>query len=183
MTARDPFEATTAAAVASLDLSALPEDDDQPVDIVSVDGYTFDQIVEYIANAYRRSTESIISLRYPADFAWDLAARLNERLIELDIPQVRRFEYDYHSGIAYIDIMPESPLHHLFQFGASNYAEITLARFVTTIRNTTIRQRITKYILNFGTSRIAKEGKILKQGDFAFGSCLNKIPCLVGEIS
>ena len=37
MAARDPFETAVAAAVALLDLFALPDDDDQPVDIVSVD--------------------------------------------------------------------------------------------------------------------------------------------------
>ncbi|EAQ89508.1 hypothetical protein CHGG_06127 [Chaetomium globosum CBS 148.51] len=42
------------------------------IDIVSVDGYTFDQIVAYIVDARRSGTESIISLRYPADPAWDL---------------------------------------------------------------------------------------------------------------
>jgi hypothetical protein len=38
MAACDPFETAVAAAVASLDLFALPDDNDQPVDIVSVDG-------------------------------------------------------------------------------------------------------------------------------------------------
>lgn len=183
MAARNTSSATTAAAVASLDLSALPEDDDQSVDMVSVDGYTFDQIVEHIVDAYRRGTESIISLRCPADLAWGLSARLDEELIELDQRPIRRFEYDFHSGIAYIDIMPETSLHYRIQTGTRNYAEITLARFVTTIPDPAIRQWITQEILDFGTCSIAEEGKILKQGDFAFGSVKNNLPCLVGEVS
>ncbi|GAB1312067.1 hypothetical protein MFIFM68171_02277 [Madurella fahalii] len=187
--ARDPSEVTMGAAMASLDLSALPtspeseSEHEHCIDIVSVDGYTFDQIVEYIVDAHRCGTESIISLRCPADFAWDLSARLNEKLIELDELEIRRFEYDYQSGIAYIDIMVETSLHSQFLVGAHCYIEISFARFTATIQDATIRRRITQDIRNFSTSHIAKKDEILKQGDFAFGPAMNKLPCLVGEVS
>lgn len=82
------------AAIASQNLNALPTfpEHEHRVDIVSVDGHTFNQIVEYIVDAHRRGTESIISLRYPADSAWDLGVRLDEKLVDLEQLKIRRFE-------------------------------------------------------------------------------------------
>jgi hypothetical protein len=47
-------------------------------------------------------------LRYPADLTWDLSARLNEKLVDLDELKIHQFEFDYQSGIAYIDIAVET---------------------------------------------------------------------------
>ncbi|KAK3363163.1 hypothetical protein B0T25DRAFT_491617 [Lasiosphaeria hispida] len=148
------------------------------IDIVSVDGYSFDQIVQHIVNARRDGTESIISLHCPADAAWDLGVRIDEKLVELDQIKIHRFEYDYQSGIAYIDIMPETNLHFQMLAGTHNHTEISLARFIAMIPDAALRQRIVGEILDFGTADIAKEGKILKQGDFAFGTIKNKLPSL-----
>ncbi|KAH6628189.1 hypothetical protein F5144DRAFT_492561 [Chaetomium tenue] len=147
-------------------------------DIVSMDGYTFDQIVAYIVDARRRGTESVISLPYPADPAWDLGERLDEKLVDLDELKIRRFEYDYQSGIAYIDIRPETSLHSEFLYRAQQYFLSSLARYTVTIQDAALRQRIIKHIRNLGTSRIAVEGTILKQADFAFGFAMNPLPCL-----
>jgi hypothetical protein len=183
MAARDPSETAATAAMASLDLSAAPEDDDQAIDIVSVNGYTFDQIIQHIIDAYRCGTESIISLHCPPEVAWDLSARLNEKLIALDQTKIQRFEYDYQSSIAYIDIMSETSLHFQFLSGTHGYTKVSLARFLTTIPDAALRQQIAQEILDFGTARIEKEDEILKQGDFAFGTVTNKLPSLVGEVS
>jgi len=184
MAARGPSETTAAAAagMASLDLSAR-FDDDQSVDIVSVDGCTFDQIVEFIVDARRNGTGLILSLRCSADLALGLGARLDGKLTELDQPHIRRFEYDYHSSIAYIDITMETQLHYLCQKGIEGGIEIGLGRFVVAIPDAAVRNYITKTILNFGTSQIAKEGKILKQADIALGALHNKLPSFVCEIS
>jgi len=204
MAARRPSETTAAAAagMASLPLSS-PFDDDQSVDIVSVDGYTLDQMVEFIIDAHRNRTESILSLRCSVDFALRLRATLDGKLEELDQPQIRRWEYDYHSGIAYIDITMETKLHYLCQNGIERDIEIDLGRFVVaipdatipdatipdatipgaTIPDATIRDYIMKAILNVGTSPIEKEGKILKQADIALGSLHNKLPSFVCDVS
>jgi len=178
MAARGSPEAATDTTMASLE-----SESESCIDIVSVDGYSFDQIIQHIVNAYRDGTESIISLHCPADGAWDLGARINEKLVELDQIKIQRFEYDYQSGIAYIDIMPESSLHFQMLVGTHNHTEISLARFIATIPDAALRQRIVREILDFGTARIEKEGKILKQGDFTFGTIKNKLPSLVGEVS
>jgi len=177
MAARDPSQ--DGATVALSD----EFDPDQPVNIVSVDGYSFDQIVEHIVDARRYGTESILSLRCPADVAWDLGERLDKKLEELDQLQMHRFEYDYQSGIAYIDIMPETQFHYQFQVGSKFYAEVTLARFLATIPDPAVRQHITQSILDFGTSSVAEQDAILKQGDFGFGTVQDKIPRLVGEVA
>jgi len=184
MAARNPSEtmAATAAGMASLDLSAR-FDDDQSVDIISVDGCTFDQIVEFIVDAHRNGTESILSLRCSADLALGLGERLDGKLTELDQPHIRRFEYDYHSGIAYIDIMGETQLHYQCQKGIEWAIELSFGRFVAAIPDAAVRDYIIKTILNFGTSQIAKEGKILKQADIALGDIYNKLPSFACEIS
>ena len=176
MAARDHGEATMAAAAPSFE-------SEHDSNIVAVDGDSFDQLVGYIADAHRHGTESIISWRCPADVAWDLSTRLNEALIALNEPTIQRFEYDYQSGIAYIDIMPETNLHYQFLVRARNYIEVCLARFAATIPNADIRDYIADMLLDFGTARIAEEGELLKQADFAFGSAMNRLPCLVGEVS
>jgi hypothetical protein len=184
MAARRPYETTAAAAagMASLSLSAQ-FDDDQSVDIVSVDGYTSDQILEFIVDAHRNGTESILSLRCSVDLALRLCATLDGKLEELDQPQIRRLEYDYHSGIAYIDIMMETKLHYLCQEGFENDIEIGLGRFVVAIPDATIHDYIMKTILNLGTSPIEKEGKIRKQPDISLGSLHDELPSFACEVS
>ncbi|KAK5651233.1 hypothetical protein OQA88_12697 [Cercophora sp. LCS_1] len=164
-------------------MASLESKSESYIDIVSVDGYSFDQIIQHIVDAHRDGTESIISLHYPADAVRDLGARINEKLVELDQIKIQRFEYDYQSGIAYIDIMAETSLHHQMLARARNHAEICLARFVAKIHDAALRQYIIDRILDFGTTDIDKEEKILKQADFAFGSVINKLPSLVGEVS
>ena len=80
--------------------------------------------------------------------------------------KIRRFEYDYQSGIAYIDIMPETKLHAEFLDGAQFYVLSGFIRFAVTIQDAAIRQRILTNNRNFGSSDIAEKGTILKQGDF-----------------
>jgi len=162
---------------------ASESESDSCIDIVSVDGYSIDEIVQHIVDAHRNGTESILSLRWPADAPWDLYTRINEKLVELNQIEIRRFEYDYKSDIAYIDIMKETSFHFQMLVGTHNYAEISLASFVATIPDDALRQRIVREILDFGTASIEKEAKILKQGGFAFGSVKNKLPSLVGEAS
>ena len=178
MAARGSSEAAADTAMASLE-----SESESCIDIVSVDGYSFDQIVQHIVNAHRDGTESIISLHCPADAALDLATRVDEKLVELDQNKIQRFEYDYQSGIAYLDIMPKTSLHFQMRVGTHNYTEISLARFLAKMPDAALRKRITGEILNFGTADIKKEEKILKQGDFAFGTTKNKLPSLVGEVS
>jgi hypothetical protein len=178
MDARGSSEAAADTAMASLE-----SEFESCIDIVSVDGYSVDQIVQHIVNAHRDGTESIISLHWPADAAWDLGVRIDEKLVKLDQIKIQRFEYDYQSGIAYIDIMPETSLHFQMLVGTHNHIEISLARFIGTISDAALRQRIVREILDFGTASIYKEQKILKQGDFAFGTFKNKFPSLVGEVS
>ncbi|KAH6612912.1 hypothetical protein B0J18DRAFT_470263 [Chaetomium sp. MPI-SDFR-AT-0129] len=148
------------------------------INIISVDGYSIDEIVQHIVDARRDRTESILSLHWPADAPGDLCGRIDKKLVKLDQIKIRRFEYDYQSGIAYIDIMTETSLHFQMLVGTSNYAELSLARFVATIPDDALRQRIVGEILNFGTASIEKKAKILKQGDFAFSSVKNKLPSL-----
>jgi len=164
-------------------MASLESESESCIDIVSVDGFSFDQIIQHIVDAHRDSTESIISLHCLADAARDLCARINEKLVELDQIKIHRFEYDYESGIAYIDIMVETSLHFQTLVGTRNYSEIEFARFIATIPDPAHRQRIVREILDFGTTSIEKEDKILKQGDFSFGSIKNKLPSLVGEVS
>lgn len=174
-----------AARATSSNTMALPKSvsDESCIDIVSVDGSSFDEIIQHIIDAHRDRTESIISLHYPANAAYDLGVRIDKKLVELDQIKIQRFEYDYQSGIVYIDIMPETSLHAQMLVGTHNYAEIGLARFIAAVPDATFRQRIVGEILDFGTADIAKEWKLLKQGDFAFGSKRNKLPSLVGEVS
>ncbi|KAK0655489.1 hypothetical protein B0T16DRAFT_304411, partial [Cercophora newfieldiana] len=136
-------------------------------DIVSVDGYSIDEIVQHIVDAHRNGTESILSLRWSADAPWDLCARIDEKLLELDQIPIRRFEYDYQSGIAYIDIMVETMFHAKMLGGAHAYLQFSLARFLAKLPGDALRQRITREILDFGTADIHKEAKMLKQADFA----------------
>jgi len=151
------------------------------MEIVSIDDSMVDQVVQRIVDASHGRTEPILSVRCPPKVAWDLSARLNKALIARDEPTIHRFEYDYQSGIAHIETV-ESILHFRVQNGLYQYIEVSLRRFVVTVQNAVIRQRI-KGILNFGTSRISKEDRFLKQGGLAFGPILNKLPCLVGEVS
>lgn len=127
MAARSPSEAATSTA---LSVAAVSEDDDPSTGIVSMDDYTFDQIVEHIVDAYHGRTESksILSWRCPPDVAWDLSTRLNEALIVRDEPAIHRLKYDGPSGITYIDIMPESNMRSQFLSRARNHMEICLSR-------------------------------------------------------
>jgi hypothetical protein len=171
--------ASSPVTMASLASESEPE---SCIDIVSVDGYSIDEIVQHIVAAHRDRTGSILSLRWPADAPLDLCARIDEKLVELDQIKIRRFEYDYQSGIAYIDIMLETHLNSQIRMGTSEYAEISLGRFVAKIPDDALRQRIVREFLNLGTAIIEKEAKILKQGEFTFGSVMNKLPSLVGEV-
>ncbi|KAK0612020.1 hypothetical protein B0T14DRAFT_571861 [Immersiella caudata] len=164
MAARRSPETTAAAAagMASLPLSAR-FDDDQSVDIVFVDSFTLNQILEFIVDAHRNGTESILSLRCSVDL-------------------IRRSEYDYHSGTAYIDITVETKLHYLCQNGTEGDIETGLGRFVVAIPDATIRDYIMKTILKVGTSPIEKEGKILKQADISLGSLHDKLLSFVCEV-
>ena len=149
----------------------------------SLDGYKFSDIIQHIVDARHEGTESLISLRYPASKAYDLAVRLDRKLARLDQIKIRRCEYDFDAGILYLDIMPESTLHYAVQESVKIDLRESVATLIPTIDDATIRDRMSK-VLEMGHVDIRRRGKIWKQGDVAFretGS--GRLSSLVGEIS
>ncbi|KAK3363735.1 hypothetical protein B0T25DRAFT_470020, partial [Lasiosphaeria hispida] len=156
---------------------------DEHIDPVSLDGYNFNAIIQYIVNARREGTESLISLHYPASKAYDLAVRLERKLTQLDQDKIRRCEYDFESGILYLDIMPVRPLHYVVQEGVKVDLRGSLAALIPAIDDAKLRHRVSQ-VLEMGEVDIRRQGKIWKQGDISFcepGS--GRLSSVVGEIS
>lgn len=109
---------------------------------VSLDGYSFNRLIEYIVSARRQGTESLISICYPASKAYDLAERLECKLVRLGQSKIRRCEYDFDTGILYLDIMPERPIHYVTQEDFKDSLKSGITAFIPTIEDATIRRRM-----------------------------------------
>ncbi|KAK4155045.1 hypothetical protein C8A00DRAFT_42278 [Chaetomidium leptoderma] len=140
---------------------------------VSLDGYTFDKIIDYIVDAHHHRNESILSFSWPANQVHDLSERLDNRLAELDQLKIRRFEYNYISGTVYLDIMDETTFHYQVQAGLRDYLRYSLAELLVATDDTQISQLI-RSIWERGTADIKYENKLCKQADVSFGQAEEK---------
>lgn len=147
-----------------------------------LDNPTFDQILQFIVDARRRNADSIITFHRPAELVRDLDLRLANRMRELDLVKIRRFEYDYESEVVYIDIKLETSLHAIIAQDSGTLAVTGISNLIPTINDAAIRLRL-KGVINRSTSRINVHGKILKQPDWALGCVTDKLPSLVCEVS
>jgi hypothetical protein len=148
-----------------------------------LDGYKFNDIIRHIINARREGTESIISIRHPASDAYDFAERLEDKLIQRDQIKIRRCEYNFDTGILYLDIRGEGPLHALVVDGIKINMREGVTGLIPTIHDATIRDRMSK-VLQLGHVDIMRSGIIWKQADVSFydmGS--GRLSSVVGEIS
>jgi hypothetical protein len=147
---------------------------------------TIDEIINHIAGARNNASGfqwgivPILSFHWPASQLHEFD-QLDARLVEIDQPKLRRFEYDYVTGIVYIDIMPESPLHARFKAAICEDLRVSLAELFAVTSNATIRQLI-ESIGEHGTASIKLEGKLHKQADISFAQAGN-LPLFVAEIS
>jgi hypothetical protein len=147
---------------------------------------TFNEIIDQIANARNNASGSqwdivpILSFDWPASELHELD-QLDARLVEIDQPKVRRFEYDYVSRKVYIDIMPESPLHAEFQAAICEDLRVSLGELFAVTNDAAIR-RLIKSFKDRGTASIKIEGKLDKQADISFAQAGN-LPLFVAEIS
>ncbi|KAJ4288231.1 hypothetical protein N0V88_007420 [Collariella sp. IMI 366227] len=76
-----------------------------------------DEILDFIVSSRQSGTESTICFHWHASQVDDLVEELDARLIELDQPKIRRFEYNYKYKKVYLDIMGESLVHYKVQSG------------------------------------------------------------------
>lgn len=111
----------------------------------------------------------------------DLSEELDARLIELDQPKIRRFEYDYESKTVYLDIMGESLLHYKVQSGLRDYVKNYIAKLLATANDPIIRDSL-RSVHESGTANIKSDGRLLKQADISFGQA-GTLPSLVCEVS
>ncbi|KAK4033874.1 hypothetical protein C8A01DRAFT_49609 [Parachaetomium inaequale] len=131
---------------------------------ILLDCRTLDEIAKYIVDARRQANEAILSFPWPASEALDLAQRLDDRLVELGQRKVRRFEYDYKSGLVYLDIKGESEFHYQVQAGLRDYLKDGVAELLGTTQDATLRQRI-RFFMERGPFLIKYEDKLCKQAD------------------
>jgi hypothetical protein len=148
---------------------------------VLLDCRTLDEIANYIVDAHHQANEAILSFPWPASEAPNLAQRLDDRLVGLGQPKVRRFEYDYKSGLVYLDIMGESEFHYQVQAGLRDYLKNGVAELLCTTEDATLCQQIQSF-KERGTFSIEYEGKLCKQADVSFGYA-GTLPSLVCEVS
>jgi hypothetical protein len=111
----------------------------------------------------------------------DLSEELDARLIQLDQPKIRRFEYDYESETVYLDIMGESVLHYKVQIGLRDHIKNHIAKLLATANDPTIRDAL-RSVDEPGTANIKSDGKMFKQADVSFGQA-GTLPSLVCEVS
>jgi hypothetical protein len=111
----------------------------------------------------------------------DLSEKLDARLIQLDQPKIRRFEYDYESETVYLDIMGESVLHYKVQIGLRDHIKNHIAKLLATANDPTIRDAL-RSVDEPGTANIKSDGKMFKQADVSFGQA-GTLPSLVCEVS
>ncbi len=148
---------------------------------VFLDCHTLDEITNCIVDARHQANEAILVFRWPASEAHGLAQRLDDRLAELGQPKARRFEYDYKSGLVYLDIMGESEFHYQVQAGLRDYLKDGIAEFLGATEDPTLRQRFRSF-RERGTFLIKYENKLCKQPDVSFGHA-GTLPSLVCEVS
>lgn len=148
---------------------------------VLLDVSTIEEIIESIVNARQDASESVLSFHWQPSQVDDLSEQLDARLVELDEPKIRRFEYDYESETAYLDIMKESPFHYQVQAGLRDYLKDCLAKLLVATDDTEIRQLI-RSAKEQGTASIEYENKLCKQADVSFGQA-GTLPSLVCEVS
>ncbi|KAK3896504.1 hypothetical protein C8A05DRAFT_48452 [Staphylotrichum tortipilum] len=125
--------------------------------------------------------ESILSFHWQASEVDELSEQLDARLVELDEPNIRRFEYDYESETVYLDIMGESTLHYQVQRRLRNYINSRIAQLLAMTNDARIRDLL-RSIEELGTADIKYESKICKQPDASFGQA-GTLPSLVCEVS
>ena len=148
-----------------------------------IDCRTLDEIVNHIVDARRQAEteKAILSLSWPAGEARHLARRLDDRLCKLDHPKVRRFEYDYKSGLVHLDFMGASEFHYQVQAGLRDYLKNGIAESLGATEDATLRERI-RSLRERGTFLIEYEDKLCKQADVSFGHA-GTLPSLVCEVS
>ncbi|KAK4098442.1 hypothetical protein N658DRAFT_518049 [Parathielavia hyrcaniae] len=163
----------------ALPASPTSSENERHAELVWLDVSTIDEILNFIVSSRQIGTESIIGFHWQASQMDDLSGQLDARLLELDQPSIRRFEYDYESETVYLDIMKESPFHYQVQAGLRDHLKDCLAKLLVTTDNTEIRQLI-QSAKEQGTASIEYEDKLCKQADVSFGQA-GTLPSLVCE--
>jgi hypothetical protein len=158
-------------------------DADRPVQ-VPLDGYTLDEIVEYIVDAYRHGTESILSFHWQSSQVDGLLEQLNAGLFDANQREIRRFEYDHKSETAYLDITHDFGFRREVEIGL----RIFLAKLVddlaipVTLATPDVHCLITSITYSQRRFLVKYEDKICKQADLSFGQA-GAFPSLVYEVS
>ncbi|KAK4151054.1 hypothetical protein C8A00DRAFT_45679 [Chaetomidium leptoderma] len=164
------------------DLPGSPGDDEHHFELVSLDVSTIEEIIDHIVSARQRDSshsESMTVFHWQASQAYDLSNRLDARLVELDEPKIRRFQYNYESETVYLDIRGESEFQYRVQAGLRDYINNQLAELLATTDDPPIRQLI-RSINESGTFLEKYDGKLCKQADVSFG-LVGPLPSLVCE--
>ncbi|KAJ4287900.1 hypothetical protein N0V88_007520 [Collariella sp. IMI 366227] len=107
-----------------------------------LDFHTLDKIAKYIVDAHHQANEAILVFPWLASEVPSLTHHHDDRLVELDQPKARRFEYDYQSKLVYLDIMSESEFHYQFQAGLRDYLKDGVTELLGATEDPTLRKRI-----------------------------------------
>ncbi|KAK4034167.1 hypothetical protein C8A01DRAFT_49404 [Parachaetomium inaequale] len=168
------------------DLPARPaspasSEDEHHAELVWLEVSMIDEILDYIVSSRQSDTESIFGFHWQASQVDNLSEQLDARLVVLNQPKIRRFEYDYKSETVYLDIIGESVLHYKVQIGLRDYIKNHIAKLLAIANDPTIRDSL-RSIDEPGTANIKSDGKIFKQADVSFGQA-GTLPSLVCEVS
>ncbi|KAH6614503.1 hypothetical protein B0J18DRAFT_403984 [Chaetomium sp. MPI-SDFR-AT-0129] len=144
--------------------SPASSEDEGHVELVWLEVSTIDQIVKHIVSSRQSGTESIIAFRWQANHVHDLFEQLRIQLLKLYQPKIRRVEYDYKSGIVYLDIMAESPFHYQVHAGLRDDLKASIKKSIAQTKDPAIRELI-GLVVEQGTADIRVDGKLFKQAD------------------
>ncbi|KAK0725671.1 hypothetical protein B0H67DRAFT_642062 [Lasiosphaeris hirsuta] len=137
-------------------------------------GSLADQIIRLIDDTYHLyHDQQIPSFRFPCP-PDQVGSVLDELLLKLDdigLRNAARFEYDYQSHIALLDMSEsgESQGHSLIGWKVNTILDRKWQRAALGIDNVVI-QNLTKWITCLNTAVIHLKGKLLKMPDGSFGS-------------
>ncbi|KAK4141193.1 uncharacterized protein C8A04DRAFT_39325 [Dichotomopilus funicola] len=142
---------------------------------------TIENVINAITSSRERGIASSLRFHWEVSKVEELSEKLNIRLVQLDQPKVRRFEYDYESETVYLDIMGESPLHYQSQAGLSRCLQSCLAYSRFAPMEFEVVQLIDS-VVDRGTTNVKFGCKLWKQPDVAFGRVdSDSLPPLVCE--
>ncbi|KAK3363702.1 hypothetical protein B0T25DRAFT_562686 [Lasiosphaeria hispida] len=142
----------------------------------STDCSLADQIIRLIDDAHDHD-QRIPSFRFlwPPDQAGSVLSELLLKLDRIGLRNAARFEYDYQSHIAFLDMSEagETRGHSVAGWEVNTVLNTESQRAVLNIDNAAIREQA-KRIICFNTASIHLEGKLYKIPDGSFGSIHEK---------